>query len=133
MASGKVIVSNRFREYGRELDRQIIRSLGQAAGVTIATAKSVPSRYNIGSIRAKISVDGPVHRTVRGYEVTVRDKDWRSNFFESGTYQKLGRRLTARSKAGAEGNRGIRPSRYMRKGKTAGRRALIELLNRNVG
>lgn len=132
MAKGRVIVDNRFRQYRGELDREIRRSLLQAAGAAMAAGKAKPSRYNIDHIQGNVRVDGPPRRTFRGWEITITWPDFRANMFDKGTYQKLGRRLTARSKVGGEGNRGVKPQRFVAAAKRAGRAALIVSLQRNL-
>jgi hypothetical protein len=127
----KVIVNDRFREWRGDLDRIITESLIEAAAVGAETAKRTPTRYKIESIRDKIRVS-PVFRDARGRAILIQDTDFRARFFESGTYQKFGRRLTARSKAGEAGNRGVRPAHYMRRGKTAARKSLQVLLQERL-
>jgi len=64
--------------------------------------------------------------------IDIRWTDFRARFFEKGTYQKLGRRVSARSKQGAEGNRGVKPQRFMALARRIGRRELILALNRRL-
>lgn len=129
--SGKVIVDDRFRELTREFDRAIVRSLGQAAGVGIGAAHAKTSRYNIGSIKNSVKVT-PVVRYPRGFVIEIGWSDFRALMFDKGTYQKLGRTLSARSKAGGAGNRGVKPGRYLAAAKRAGEVALITSLRRNL-
>jgi hypothetical protein len=132
MAS-RVIVTNHWKQYRDELEREVKRSLVQAAGAAVAAGKAKPSRYQIEHIQGNVRVDGPPRRTFRGWEITIHWPDFRANMFDKGTYQKLGRRLTARSKAGAEGNRGVRPQRFVAAARRAGKASLIASLRRNLG
>jgi hypothetical protein len=131
MARSQVIVDNRWRQYRAELEREIERSLGQAAGVALAAGVAKPSRYAIDAIQHNVRVE-PAHRISGGWQIVIRWPDFRAEFFDRGTYQKLGRRLTARSKAGAGGNRGVKPQRFTLAAKKAGRVALIAALQRNL-
>jgi hypothetical protein len=130
--SGKVTVDNRFRQYQNLLDRQIVRSLGEAAGVGMAAARSKPSRYNIGSIKNTMRVNGVIP-IPGGYMIVISWPDFRAFWMDRGTYQKLGRVLSVRSKRGEKGNRGIKPQRFTNAAKRAARIALVNALRRNLG
>lgn len=129
--NGKIIIDNRFHTYQAELDRAIVKSLGQAAGVGITAGRAKPTRYNLRDIQDKVALTPPI-RIPGGWMIQFKWEDFRAHFFEKGTYQKLGRVLTARSRAGGEGNRGVRPQRFVAAARRAARVALVLALNRNL-
>lgn len=129
MASSRVIVDNRFGKLQAEMDRGIQRALGQAAQVTIATAVSAPTPYEIEAIQRKFVVGRP-RVTRRGWELDIVWTDWRVWFFERGTYQKKGRLKRGGNPPGP--NRGVKPARFLRKGVKAGRFALLAAIQREL-
>jgi len=129
--SGKVKIDDRWAQYRHGLEQETAKALMEAARVGAAAARAKPSRYNIASIKDRNRVDIPT-RHPRGWYIDIRWTDFRARFFEKGTYQKLGRRVSARSRAGVEGNRGVKPQRFMALARRVGRRELILALNRRL-
>jgi hypothetical protein len=131
-----VTIDSKFREYERHLDRGIQRALGHTAAVTVAAAKAAGSTspYRIGGILSTIHGQ-PVQRFARGFVTYVGASDFRAVFFESGTYAKRGARRSTRGRAGAavDGNRGVKPQRFMRKGARAARAVMLAYLARELG
>lgn len=129
MPSSKVIVDNRFGKLQRQVDRELQRALGQAAGVTLAASRGIASRYNIADVQNHAHVT-PARRYRRGWELDVVWTDWRTGFFEFGTYLKKGALKRGGDPAGP--NRGVKPVRFIRKGANVGRVALINAVQRNL-
>lgn len=142
--SGKVIIDDHWRSMRGEMNREIRRSLGQAAGVAVAAGRAKPSRYNTARIQSDIDVS-PVVPTLKGQTIEIRWKDWRANFFDKGTYAKLGaaaRLLEGGYRRGAGkkgryqytkvGNRGVKPIMFTAAARRAGRAALVTALRRNL-
>lgn len=124
---GKVSIDNRWTRYRSDLNRETALALVAAAAAGKEAAQRVPTTYRIDSIRSGIRTTH-VFRTPRGPAVLIVDPDYRSRFFEKGTYQKLG----GRSTRGAGGNRGVKPVHFMSRGRLAGRKVLLELLDRRL-
>jgi hypothetical protein len=143
MARSQVIVDNRWRQYRAELDREIERSMGQAAGVALAAGIAKPSRYAIDSIQHNARIE-PARRIPGGWQIVIRWPDFRAVFFDKGTYAKLGGRARlqdgqrrGRTKAThyqwtKVGNRGVKPQRFTLTAKKAGLVALVAALQRNL-
>ncbi len=132
--SSTVTINDHWRQYRAELDAAIVKSLGQAVGAGLAAGRSKrprPVSYKIQAIQQKTGLVGPV-KFPGGWLMEIRWTDFRARFFEVGTYQKLGRILTKRSKEGAGGNRGVKPQRFVRAARRAARSYLVAALNRNL-
>jgi hypothetical protein len=131
MPRARVTVESRFPQYERHLDRAIGRGLGWGAASVVAASRAVPSRYDIGEIKAKIRAY-PAERFQgfrSGWVVYVASTDWRAYWFEKGTYAKRGARRSARG-ADVQGNRGVQPQRFMRTGLRAAWASGIKSLER---
>jgi hypothetical protein len=111
----RVIVNNRFRELRRAADHQIIAAVNTAAQATAEGAKGVPSQYDIGDIVSQIRAY-PAKRSKRGISAVVVSPDFRSWWFERGTY----------------GTTRIKPVLFMRKGLSYGRKMLEFELRRRL-
>lgn len=112
MASRFVIESNRFDEFDRALERAVSRALDRGAEVGAAAARSGPTRgYRVQQIVGS-GRPGGVKRGSRGLEVEIVWQDWRSMFFQKGTY----------------GGTRVKPLRFMHRAKRAGTEKLLELI-----
>ena len=129
--SGKVQIDDRWGAYRNDLEQGVARALLRAGAVGMDAGRAKSSRYNISRIQGAVKVDVPV-RHPRGWYIDITWTDFRARFFDKGTYQKLGRILSARSKQGGTGNRGVRPGRFTTLARRVGRLALIEALGREL-
>jgi hypothetical protein len=127
------VIDDRWNRYRAELEREVVQSLVAAAyqGESAARAKRPSFSYKIDQIKNQTKIGVP-YRVPGGWIIDIRWTDFRSLFFEHGTYQKLGRRLSVRSKPGEAGNRGVKPQRFGRLARRVGRRALVVQLNRRL-
>jgi hypothetical protein len=146
LPSGQVIVQDRFQQYTKDAERAVDRALVNAAQVVAATARSAPSSsgYRIAGIQAKTYPQLRAFARRGGREVWIVNRDFRAVFFEKGTYGARKGALRAQtvrrreSSAGQQrignwgGNPGVQPQRFLRKGLTAGRGVLIEMLRREL-
>lgn len=128
---GKITVDDRWGRYRQELGREVAASLLEAAGAGAAAARAKPSRYNIADIENPRH-DVPLRLPGGGWVIDIRWDDFRARWFDKGTYQKLGRVASVRSKPGAAGSRGVRPARFMARARSVGRTALILALSRRL-
>jgi hypothetical protein len=127
--SSTVQIDDRWPKFRDELEQGVAKSLVRAGAVGLAAGRAKPSRYNISKIQNAAATGIPTRHPF-GWYIDIKWTDFRSRFFDRGTYQKLGKRLTARSKAGAAGNRGVRAQRFGNAAKRAGRLELLEALRR---
>jgi hypothetical protein len=143
-AKAVVKIDDRFAEFGRDTERAVVRSLGEAAAVAIGAGRAKPSRYDIPNVQNQTKVLPPI-RIPGGWLLAIVWTDFRAHWFDKGTYQKLGGR-GARSRFGRqtkqwlasgpeghEGNRGIKPINWTRTAKAAGVAALMRALARHIG
>ena len=132
--SSKVVIKDRWPQYRNELGQAVRVSLHEAAGLGVGAARAKaprPTSYKTGEIKSNTRIDVPV-RGFGGWYIDITWTDFRARWFDRGTYQKLGRRLTKRSKEGVGGNRGVKPQRFMLAARRVGRLALIEALARRL-
>lgn len=132
MPKARVVIDDRFREFGADLERAVERGLGHAAGAVIAAGQAVPSDYNIQAIKAGMAAT-PVERTRFGWQTVVYDRDFRAIFFERGTYLKRGARKSARGRqTAAAGNRGVKAVHFMRNALREVFPRVVEMIAREV-
>lgn len=124
-----MVITDRWPQYENELEAQVARALVRAGRTGMVAGRAKASRYRISGIQGQVRVDVPT-RHPRGWYIEIRWTDFRSRFFERGTYQKLGRRLTVRSKPGVGGNRGVKPQRFAALARRVGRVSLATELQR---
>lgn len=127
----RVIVSKRFGQYHHELERAVDRALGRSAGVAKAAAKSKPTSYNIGAILDEIEVE-EAKDYKGGREVHLVAKDWRSTFFELGTYKRRRRKLK-QPRRSTSTRKGVKPGYFLSRGLRAGKAVLLRELEFQIG
>ena len=130
MARPRVVVDDRFRLFEADLDRAVERGLGKAAAVGVAAARTTPSRYRIQSITGKVR-GSSVRKTAKGYEVEIVSPDFRSVFFLFGTYQRRKKKM-AQARRSQSGNVGVRPVRFLQRGRREAAKRLVDFISREV-
>lgn len=139
MPSARVIVDDRFRQFGADTQRGIERALGRAASITVAAARGAGSEYQIGSIQGSIKATS-AHRIRKGWRIFVYADDFRAILYEKGTYSRRRSKLssryhrTAKAEAiAAEAGTGVKAQRFLAKALVVGRVALLREVQRELG
>lgn len=116
MPRRQVIVDSRFRQYGEACKQAVAKGLEETGQAVARHAHAAPTQYHIASVLAQIE-SGKAIQIKRGQMVEVVGRDWRTLWFEKGTYAKRGRLLSRRTSS-VQGNRGIKPQRMLKKALT---------------
>lgn len=116
MARTRVQVSNNIAKHQDRLEEAVRDSLVHAGQQAAARARSVPTKYQLGSILRSIHPTR-TYKTRKGWAVSIIADDWREIFFEKGT---LGKRRAKLKKDRRRNVRdlkgGIKAGHFLRKG-----------------
>lgn len=139
---GHVEVEEHWHEYEVALHNAVKEALSQAADVGLAAVKATPTGgYKIEGIIAKVFRSG-VERTSKGAGVWLIGQDWRSIFFEHGTYTRRKKPVsaaTARRRTSSSGqarvnnwngNPGVYAIYFITRGARAARKVLPGMIER---
>jgi hypothetical protein len=129
MASSRVHVDLRFREYGERLDRAVRESLAETGNRVERTAAHLAAPR--GGLERTV-FRTPVQRTRRGWSLSVVSA-FPGLYQERGTEKKLGaKRSTRGRKTKGAGHRGVKPLRFLLHGLQAHRGDLVDSLRRRL-
>lgn len=141
-----VKVTNDFPRVGRGFDKAIMRAVVDAAEIGAAVSRAeADKRRKTGTLADSIKTTAP-RKGKRGWNVLIVDTAYYAMWQEFGTRGKRRKKLSEatlkrrsstsgqeriRKAGGLEG--GIKPLRFMGKGRTAARKALLPLIHREIG
>lgn len=130
MPSKKIIVDDRFSKVEGLVEANVKEALREAAQATIIAAKIGETRVRTGAMHEQIQATEPL-KSRRGWMIYVYDPVFYARFQEFGTH---GRHGAKRSKRGKdyEGNRGIKPLRFLGKAAKVGRQVLLDRMQRSL-
>lgn len=120
-----------FNTFERELTMGTKRALEDAGRIALTAVRAAPSDYNIGSILAKVQKTGIEH-TSKGLGLWLIARDWRSIFFEKGTYTRRKGALK-QPRRSARANRGVKAAHFLGHATKVARLALPALLRSHYG
>lgn len=139
MPSARVIVDDRFKQFGAESQRAVERAMGHAAAATVAASRVNPGGYQIEPILASIKAT-PVHRIRKGWQVYVYAEDFRAVLFAFGTYSRRRKALSPKyhrtpkaAETAAKRGTGVKAQPFLQRGVRVARVALLAALQRELG
>ncbi len=131
----KIVVDRRsFARYRAKVDKDIVGALAVAASATTSAARVIdnPLGYDLDEIKSQIHPTAP-RPSRRGWSCEVRGEHPLTWIFERGSYARLGRKRSTRGRQRlTEGNRGVKPTRFMRKAAKYGKGVLFRELVRRL-
>jgi len=132
--TSSVKVSNGFPELRRRIHEGAIpRALNAAAAEGAQVARDVASERRQTGAMANVKV-APARRTVRGWDALIVSPPFYAWFHEHGTLGNRRRKLKqpGRARRDRSAGTGIKPLRFLGRGRTAARRALLAHLQNEI-
>jgi hypothetical protein len=124
MLRGEIHVEEHFKAFELELFAATRRAVDKVADGALEQAQSapIPAGYRIQGITAAVVRSG-VERTEKGAGAWLIARDWRSLFFELGTYQRRRRKLK-QPRSSSRANQGVWPAYFLSRAATWARKEL---------
>jgi hypothetical protein len=130
-----VKVNDRFRHVSHAYDRAVQEALVEAAAVAAKTASNVAgARKDTGAMSdIRFGRPLPIRGRGTGYDVVVYSNPFYAQFHEHGTLGSRTRKLKqpGRRKSNPD-SPGLKPLRFMSKGRSAGRKVLLARLAMHI-
>jgi hypothetical protein len=126
-----VKIVNNFPRVGRQYDHALQRAVGAATQIGAAVARAEAQKRMKTGRMADIQV-GTVRKGQRGWNGIFASAPHYAIFHEFGTLGKRRKKLAQPSRRTSTSGGGITPLRFMGKGRTAARAALLPLIQREM-
>lgn len=128
MTPSRIVLDEHFEAYALQLHAATRRAVAEAGAIALEATRQVSSEYRIQAIVDAVELSG-VEETSKGAGIWIIARDWRSLFFEKGTYTRRKGKLK-QPRRSTRANIGVKAQFFLRHGARAGQAALLPALER---